>query len=211
MMRIFTFLMGVPRKVEETAAYQVKELGFAIEDVKHIVLTHLHLDHAGGLRDFPLAYVHVYKAEYEAALKPRGLIERGREISHWSHDPKWVLHDQPSEDFYGLESMSILDGLSPEIRLVPLTGHTRGHSGVAVATRKGWLFHCGDAASPFYRDTDPNQRADAKYMPKAPIAWFAERFIGLHVPRLRQLVLEHGDEVQLISGHDIYSYSQYSE
>jgi glyoxylase-like metal-dependent hydrolase (beta-lactamase superfamily II) len=210
MMRIFTFLMGVPRKVEETAAYQVRKLGFSIDDVKHIVLTHLHLDHAGGLWDFPEASVHVYRAEYEAALNPRGLIEHGREKSHWAHNPKWVLHDQLTEDFYGFASIPILDRLSPEIRIVPLIGHTRGHCGVAVATSKGWLFHCGDAASPFYRDADPNPHPEAKYISRMPMAGITERFIGPHVPRLRRLVLEHGDEVNLISGHDIFSYSRYT-
>jgi glyoxylase-like metal-dependent hydrolase (beta-lactamase superfamily II) len=209
-MRIFTFLMRVPRNVEETAVHQVRELGFSIEDVKHIVLTHLHLDHAGGLRDFPDASVHVYKAEYEAALKPRGLIERGREKSHWAHNPRWMLHDQPTVDFYGFASMPILDGLSPEIRLVPLTGHTRGHCGVAVETPTGWLFQCGDAASPFHRDADPHLRVEAKYISWKPMDMIIEPFIGSNVPRLRQLVLEHGDEVELISGHDIFSFTRYT-
>ncbi|WP_223281445.1 MBL fold metallo-hydrolase [Streptomyces antnestii] len=39
----------------ETAVRQVAALGYDIEDVRHIVLTHLDLDHAGGLRDFPPA------------------------------------------------------------------------------------------------------------------------------------------------------------
>ncbi|MFD0510570.1 MBL fold metallo-hydrolase [Streptomyces aureus] len=30
-------------------------LGYAVDDVRHIVLTHLDLDHAGGLPDFPRA------------------------------------------------------------------------------------------------------------------------------------------------------------
>jgi len=37
----------------ETAARQVERLGFRRDDVRHIILTHLDLDHAGGLSDFP--------------------------------------------------------------------------------------------------------------------------------------------------------------
>jgi glyoxylase-like metal-dependent hydrolase (beta-lactamase superfamily II) len=38
----------------------------------------------------------------------------------------------------------ILPGADPDIVLVPLFGHTRGHTGVAVKQGDGWLLHCGD-------------------------------------------------------------------
>ena len=53
--------------LEETAARQVVRLGFAVQDVRHVVLTHLDLDHAGGLPDFPHARVHVLAAEHAVA------------------------------------------------------------------------------------------------------------------------------------------------
>src|SRR5512138_2032425 len=64
-MKIFLGLMRAPRDVSETAYHQVQALGFQPKDVKHIIQTHLHLDHAGGLADFPHAEVHVLRAEYE--------------------------------------------------------------------------------------------------------------------------------------------------
>ncbi|MFK0023778.1 MBL fold metallo-hydrolase [Streptomyces sp. NPDC090798] len=48
----------------ETALHQVTALGFRPEDVRHVVLGHLHLDHAGGLPDFPWARVHLSEAEH---------------------------------------------------------------------------------------------------------------------------------------------------
>src|SRR5262252_1128746 len=39
---------------------QIEALGFRREDVRHIVLTHIDFDHAGGLPDFPGAKVHVH-------------------------------------------------------------------------------------------------------------------------------------------------------
>src|SRR3954447_15217306 len=39
--------------IAETAARQVVQLGYKVDDVRHIALTHMDLDHAGGLRDFP--------------------------------------------------------------------------------------------------------------------------------------------------------------
>jgi glyoxylase-like metal-dependent hydrolase (beta-lactamase superfamily II) len=54
----------------ETAIEQLRALGFQPEDVREIVVTHLDLDHAGGLPDFPGANVHVLSRELHAALQP---------------------------------------------------------------------------------------------------------------------------------------------
>src|SRR5215204_1236094 len=62
---IFLTLMGSQRDVNETALNQIQRLGYKPKDVQHIIQTHLHIDHAGGLSDFPDAQIHVLKAEYE--------------------------------------------------------------------------------------------------------------------------------------------------
>ena len=51
-----------------TARRQVEALGFDAADVRHIVLTHLDFDHAGGLDDFPGATIHLLQSERDAAL-----------------------------------------------------------------------------------------------------------------------------------------------
>src|SRR5690606_22763917 len=66
--RAFRRLCGPALSHAETAVEQVKALGFAPEDVKHIVVTHLDLDHAGGLGDFPHAKVHLHAREHAAAM-----------------------------------------------------------------------------------------------------------------------------------------------
>ena len=55
-------------KTQMPALPQVEALGFRRADVRHIVLTHIDFDHAGGLPDFPAAKVHVHASEKEAAL-----------------------------------------------------------------------------------------------------------------------------------------------
>ena len=62
--------------VAETALRQVADLGFPPSDVRHIVPTHLDLDHAGGISDFPGAAVHVFAAELRAASSRPTLNER---------------------------------------------------------------------------------------------------------------------------------------
>src|SRR5262245_32803362 len=52
----------------ETATAQVEALGYKPADVKHIVITHLDLDHAGGLADFSHAKVHLHAREHAAAM-----------------------------------------------------------------------------------------------------------------------------------------------
>jgi len=127
----------------ETAIRQLAGLGYAPNDVRHIVLTHLDVDHAGGLSDFPDAKVHVYRAEYEAAMKPDFRERERYRQCHWEHGPDWVLHDDDGESFRGLGAVRAI--VEPEVLLVPTRGHSRGHAAVAVKNGDGWLLHCGDA------------------------------------------------------------------
>lgn len=132
----------------ETAVAQVERLGFQPRDVRHILVTHLDLDHAGGLSDFPDAEVHVAEGELDAALNPR-LVERGRyRAPQWVHRPRWKHHrvgPHDGERWHGFERVRAVDGLPPEILLVPLLGHTRGHHGIAIRRDDGWMLHAGDA------------------------------------------------------------------
>lgn len=134
----------------ETVLRQIEALGFSRADVRHIVMTHLDLDHAGGLADFPEATVHVFDDELTAALAPPTRFERERYFAlHWGHGPRWSRARVDGERWFGFDAVRSLPGLPPEILLIPLTGHTRGHSGVAIEQGDRWLLHCGDAY--FYR------------------------------------------------------------
>jgi glyoxylase-like metal-dependent hydrolase (beta-lactamase superfamily II) len=132
---------------EHTAVRQVERLGFSRGDVRDIVLTHLDVDHAGGLPDFPDASVHVLREERDAALGGATLKDRERYRSvHFAHGPRWEVHDAGGEPWLGFESTR---AVADDILLIPMLGHSRGHACVAVKAPPGadvdWLLHCGDA------------------------------------------------------------------
>ena len=61
---------------------------------------------------------------------------RATAACHWDHGPKWVRHDVEGDEWFGFEGVRILPGTGAEMLLVPLAGHSRGHSGVALQDRR---------------------------------------------------------------------------
>jgi glyoxylase-like metal-dependent hydrolase (beta-lactamase superfamily II) len=185
----------------ETAVSRVRALGFDPGDVRHIIATHLDLDHAGGLSDFPGAEVHVLGAELRAARNP-SLLERSRYIAkQWAHGPRWVEHDAGGDEWFGFESVRVLPDSAGEILMIPLPGHTRGHTGVAIRRSGGWLLHCGDAYF---------HHGEVQTPPHCPPGLSVFQLINqvdgptrrANRDRLRELAARHGGEVELICSHD---------
>jgi glyoxylase-like metal-dependent hydrolase (beta-lactamase superfamily II) len=190
----------------ETAIRQIEALGFRREDVRHIVLTHLDLDHAGGISDFPDAKVHVYRPEYEGATQRSTLLERHRYRSaQWAHHPRWQVHElsEGGENWKGFGAVRAIDEKSPDVLLVPLLGHTRGHCGVAIRTQgEGWMLHAGDA---YFHHSEINPKRHR--CPKALDAF--QRLMAQDNParlenqaRLRALAGNPGAGVRIFSAHD---------
>jgi glyoxylase-like metal-dependent hydrolase (beta-lactamase superfamily II) len=136
---------------ERTAIRRLKRLGYAPSDVRHILMTHLDFDHAGGLIDFPGAEVHLTAAEAEAATNRRTFIDRARwRPAQWGDTRRWRTTETrlgsrgAGDTLFGLRNVREIAGLPPEFLFVPLPGHTPGHAGVAVKGPRGWLLHAGD-------------------------------------------------------------------
>jgi glyoxylase-like metal-dependent hydrolase (beta-lactamase superfamily II) len=130
----------------EAAIAQVEARGFRADDVRHLVVTHLDLDHAGGLPDFPNAKVHVHAKEHAAAMARASFKERNRYIKgHMAHGPKWEVYAEDGDAWRGLPAITKLRGVDADIGLLPMHGHTRGHSAVIAKNGARWLVHAGDA------------------------------------------------------------------
>lgn len=194
-------IMSAKVELGETALRQVEALGFEAGDVRHIVTTHLDPDHSGGLPDFPEAEVHVFAPELEAALHP-SLRDRQRYLApHFAHGPHWVSHEVEGDRWLGFESVRILPDVDAEVALVPLVGHSRGHTGIAVNAPDGWIFHCGDAY--FHHGdiaTPPHCPPGLRIFQRLMAADNGRRVSNQE--RLRELVARHGEEVRLLCSHD---------
>lgn len=215
--RLSPFFLNLNRpqlNEEMTAVRQLERLGFKPEDVRHIVLTHLDFDHAGGLDDFPAARVHLMAAEVEGAMAQATWLDQRRfRPQQWSTRPHWVTYPMPrgGERWFGFECVRQLEGLPPDLLLVPLVGHTLGHAGVAVQRSEGWLLHAGDAY--FYHEEMRPTRPRC-----TPGLWAYQelmqkngRLRRLNQERLRELVRQHDRDVRVFCAHDAVEFERLEE
>lgn len=211
--RFFLGLVSPDFREEMTAARQVERLGFDRADVRHIVLTHLDFDHAGGLDDFPQATVHLLASERDDALRQRSWLDRQRfRPQQWSSRPRWRAYDSTQgEPWMGFDCIRQLDGLPPELLLVPLPGHTHGHAGVALQVDGAWRLLAGDAYF-FHAEMDPER---PRCTPGLRVyQWMMEkdRSARLHNQRrLRALAAHAGDAAPTVfCSHDVTEFERLS-
>lgn len=195
--------------LNETALKQVEGLGYNREDVKHIFLTHMHLDHASGLLDFPGATVHVFAAELEAFLHPKTLMEwRAYRQEHVAHHPKLRIHDLGCEQWFGLDCVAPIQVAETDFVMIPFVGHTRGHCSVAVHVDGHWLMHCGDAYG-YYRQVlaQPYRHPSGKLMEMIVTTGF--KMPRRHWVCISKLLREHKDQIQAFCAHDAHEFNGY--
>lgn len=202
---LFLRLMAPDFREEMTAVRQVQRLGFSAQDVRHIVLTHLDFDHAGGLDDFPNACVHLLREEQEAARLQRTWLDRQRfRPQQWASSvQRWQSYREgPGDPWYGFRCVRQLAGLPPEILLVPLIGHTLGHAGVAVRLDGQWVLMAGDAYF-HHREMDAQRPWAPPGLRLYQTVMEKDRRSRLHNQRrLRDLVAGCGQEITVYSAHD---------
>jgi N-acyl homoserine lactone hydrolase len=129
---------------EEEIGPQLRALGINPNDVRWVVMTHLHTDHAGGLHHFPKSEILVSRTEYHDATGFRGQL-RGFLPQHW---PTWFsptlvdFTSQPRGPFPSSYALTT----AGDIQLVPTPGHTLGHLSVIVQDDESTLFFAGDTS-----------------------------------------------------------------
>lgn len=201
--RPFVALMRPELDLAETAVHQIEALGFTARDVRDIVVTHMDLDHVGGLGDFPEARVHVDQAELDAARRPRP-SERSRYRSiQWSHGPQFVPHATAGDRWFGFDAVR---AVSDDVLLVPLRGHSRGHCGVAVRDGESWFLHAGDSYF-FHGEVEtPMRRSPGLTLFQKAVA-ADDRARRHNQQRLAELAASHPD-IRVFSAHDEVEFTR---
>src|SRR3954447_16484982 len=195
--------------VAETAVRQIEDLGFDPADVRHVLITHLDLDHAGGLGDFPDAEVHVHATELEIARRRPADVRLRYRPAQWAHGPRWVEHGAGGESWFGFEQVRVLEAPGVEVAMIPLHGHTAGHSGYAVRRADGWLLHCGDA----YLHHEEVAAPPACSRPRRVYHRLNSHDAAArraNADRLSDLARDHGDEVTLFCSHDPVEFARFA-
>ena len=125
-----------------------RSAGYTPEAVDIVLLTHLHSDHAGGLttqdgkRVFPNAEVYVAKAESDFWLSPDIAAKAPKDAQPFFQSAQAIAAPYMKagkwHTFSGSEK--IVDGME----LVPLPGHTPGHTGYEFSSRGQKVLFWGD-------------------------------------------------------------------
>jgi N-acyl homoserine lactone hydrolase len=140
----FRFAVRETVERDEEIGWQLERLGIAPSDVRLVVMTHLHTDHAGGLHHFPNNEILVSRTEMEYAAGLRGRL-RGYINKPW---PEWfdpTLVDLPPVEF-GPFPASLPLTEAGDVTLVPVPGHTPGQLAVIVEDDGHSVFLAGDSS-----------------------------------------------------------------
>lgn len=163
--RLYRWLAPFEVRAQDTVAAQLAARGIDARQVRHVVVSHLHPDHIGGLRDFPAAILHISRVAFETvsataglrrqllAFYPELLPDDFASRVHWvdRFDDAGVGAFQRTRDLFG-------DG---SVRLLPLPGHARGQLGLwATASTGRRALFCADACwvSQGFREQRPASR-----------------------------------------------------
>ena len=129
-------------------AGNLRSAGYTPEEVNLVLVTHLHSDHIGGLttqdgkRVFPNAEVYVAKAESDFWLSPEIAAKAPKDVQPFFQSAQAIaapyIKAGKWHPFSG--SQPIVDGM----QLVPLAGHTPGHTGYEFSSQGKRILFWGD-------------------------------------------------------------------
>ncbi len=124
---------------EDVIDRQLEKLGYAIDQVRYVIYSHFHWDHAGNIESFPKATHVVQKVELQHAWWPEKLFRGVFAMKDFDETRDFDFMELTGDfDLFG-------DGC---VRLISTPGHTPGHQSLLVTLpQTGPVLLMGDAAS----------------------------------------------------------------
>jgi len=172
---------------------QIKTLGLQPEDINYVILSHLHLDHAGGVGDFPNAQYIVHQKEVQWAFNPECSQKGAYIMQDIDKGIAWQQLDNKFGEAYDLFG----DGI---IEVYPTPGHTPGHLSVLVnlQSHKPMLL----TSDSCYTEENLNDNI-------APgLVWSAEDSIKT-INWIAQL--QNEKNVEIVTGHDPVAWKRFKK
>lgn len=161
---IYAKLTKVVINKEDEVVSQLKRFGLEPNDIKHIIITHFHADHACGMKDFPNATFYCSKEAFEHTMKlnktisfskgvlkgllPDDLHKRVKFVEDVGHEFEDKIFGT-SYDLFGDDSIHTFN----------LPGHAKGQIGIQFQTESNTYFLVADACwnrSAFTENKLPN-------------------------------------------------------
>lgn len=151
--RLYALAMPMHLPPGATAVEQLAERGVAPSEVRTVILSHFHVDHVGGTRDFPRARFVYQRSAWEAVRRLRGFsgVRVGFIPAFLPGDFEARSLPVTREAFASFAAPSAFGGGHDllgdgSVVLVDLPGHARGHTGALVRAEDGVeYFLVGDA------------------------------------------------------------------
>lgn len=184
----------------DALVHQLPRFGFKPSDVKHVIISHLHWDHAGGMRDFPQAHFIVGRREWNFASGLSGVpllknafikeqfCEAGLDIELIEADPRKPFKNfQASYDLFGDGSLVLVD----------LPGHSPGLMGLYLTMPSGRRFFF--SADTFYFPEGLEQRIPKSKLMASLVSEGPEA--GASIEQVYNLMCLEPD-LEIVGSHD---------
>ena len=134
-----------PHSTFEQLSHEIQRVGFQVEDVKHVFLTHIHLDHAGAAWAFAKmgATIYVHPFGYKHLQNPVKLMESAKRIYQDQMDRLWgEMHLIPEDRLIQVADQTAIKVGNTRI----FSHHTPGHAVHHIAWQVDACVFAGDVA-----------------------------------------------------------------